>query len=163
MTQPLRYYLNLGTNLGDRRLNLRRAIACLSGGTGGCMVSRVIESQPWGFQSGHPFLNVGVCLLSPLPPQLMLRRCQATERRLGSGSHRDSEGRYADRLIDIDIMAIEQWQHGRWQPLTLRTPALTVPHPHLMERDFFLTPLRQLQQGGTFFASSHHNNQSGDE
>ena len=42
----MRYYLNIGTNLGDRHDNLRRAIAALTGGTGNCTVSPVVESEP---------------------------------------------------------------------------------------------------------------------
>lgn len=53
----MRYYLNIGTNLGDRHDNLWRAIAALTGGTGNCTVSPVVESEPWGFESENRFLN----------------------------------------------------------------------------------------------------------
>ena len=130
------YYLNTGSNMGDRRDNLYRAVAFLAAGTSGCAVSSIVESQPWGFDSDNRFLNLGVRLESGLAPQEMLDRIHDIERRLGSASHRDSEGNYIDRLVDIDIMAIDG--------LVIDTPTLQVPHRHLAHRDFFLRPMAQL-------------------
>ena len=130
------YYLNIGTNLGDRIANLRRAIVALSAGTGGCGVTPFIESEPWGFESSHRFVNVGVVVRSAMEPHDMLRWIHDIEHRLGSAAHRDAQGGYIDRLVDIDIMAIDD--------LVIDTPDLTVPHPHLFDRDFFYLPMRQL-------------------
>lgn len=132
----MNYYLNIGSNLGDRRDNLYRAVVAIVAGTGGCAVSSVVESEPWGFSSDHGFMNLGVSLESSLEPQDMLERIHEIERRLGSASHRDSEGGYVDRLVDIDIVAIDD--------LVIDTPTLQVPHPHLAARDFFLKPMAQL-------------------
>lgn len=140
-----RYYLNIGTNLGDRRANLRRAIAALSAGTGGCMVSDVIESEPWGFASSNRFLNVGVAVDSALEPHALLEWLHDIEHRLGSASHRNADGTYADRLVDIDIMAINDEQG---EPVVIDTPTLQVPHRHLNDRDFFLIPYHQLSKCG---------------
>lgn len=130
------YYLNIGSNIGDRRDNLYRAVVALTAGTGGSVTSRVVESEPWGFESENRFMNIGLWLDSDLEPQAMLERIHAIERRLGSGAHRDAGGHYIDRLVDIDIMAIGN--------LIIDTPTLQVPHPHLAERDFFLIPMMQL-------------------
>ena len=135
------YYLNIGTNLGDRIANLRRAIVALSAGTGGCGVSSVVTSEPWGFDSPHRFVNVGVMLRSALEPLDMLQWLHDIERRLGSAAHRDAQGGYVDRLVDIDIMAIDN--------LVIDTPELTVPHRHLMDRDFFYLLMRQLNPDWT--------------
>jgi len=132
----MNYYLNIGSNIGDRRDNLYRAVVALAAGTGGCAVSSIVESEPWGFESEHGFLNLGVCFNSTLPPQDMLERIHEIERRLGSAAHRDSEGHYIDRLVDIDIVAIDDQ--------VIDTPTLQVPHPHLAERDFFLKPMMEL-------------------
>lgn len=137
-----RYYLNIGTNLGDRKANLKHAIEALSEGAQRVEISEMIKSAPWGFTSPHEFLNVGVALYSPLSPQCMLSHLQGIERALGSENHRDSSGAYIDRLIDIDIMAIED---SKGQPLVISTPELTVPHPHLHDRPFFLTPYLELK------------------
>ena len=132
----MNYYLNIGSNIGNRRDNLYRAVVALAASTGGCAVSSVVESEPWGFESEHRFLNIGVSLDSPMPPEQMLERIHEIERHLGSAAHRDSEGRYIDRLVDIDIVAIDD--------LVIDTPTLQVPHPHLAERDFFLKPMVEL-------------------
>ena len=130
------YYLNIGSNIGDRRDNLYRAVVALAAGTGGCAVSSIVESEPWGFESENSFMNLGVSLSSTMEPQEMLDRIHDIEQRLGSASHRDADGGYIDRLVDIDIVAIDD--------LVIDTPTLQVPHPHLPERDFFLKPMAQL-------------------
>ena len=130
------YYLNIGSNIGNRRDNLYRAVVALAAGTGGCAVSSIIESEPWGFESDNRFMNLGISLESDIEPHEMLDRIHDIERRLGSASHRDADGGYIDRLVDIDIVAIDD--------LVIDTPTLQVPHPHLPERDFFLKPMTQL-------------------
>ena len=132
----MNYYLNIGSNIGDRRDNLYRAVVALSAGTGGCAVSSIVESEPWGFESGNRFMNLGVMLESDMAPQDMLDRIHDIEHRMGSAAHRDEQGGYIDRLVDIDIMAIDD--------IVIDTPTLQVPHPHLPERDFFLRPMMQL-------------------
>ena len=132
----MKYYLNIGSNMGDRRDNLYRAVVALSAGNGGCAVSSIVESEPWGFESEHRFMNLGVSLDSTMSPQQMLDRIHEIERCLGSLSHRDDSGHYIDRLVDIDIMAIDD--------LVIDTPSLQVPHPHLPDREFFLLPMQQL-------------------
>ena len=132
----MNYYLNIGSNIGQRRDNLYRAVVALAAGTGGCAVSSIVESEPWGFESDNHFLNLGVRVSSDLEPQQMLDRILEIERRLGSASHRDEQGGYIDRLVDIDIVAVDD--------MVIDTPTLQVPHPHLAERDFFLRPMMQL-------------------
>ena len=130
------YYLNIGSNIGNRRDNLYRAVVALAAGTGGCAVSSIVESEPWGFESENRFMNIGLWLASDMQPQEMLDHIHDIERRLGSASHRDAEGNYVDRLVDIDIMAINE--------MVIDTPTLQVPHPHMAERDFFLRPMKEL-------------------
>lgn len=132
----MNYYLNIGSNIGNRRDNLYRAVVALAAGTGGCAVSSIVESEPWGFESENRFMNLGVSLVSDVDPHEMLDRIHDIERRLGSASHRDEQGGYIDRLVDIDIVAIDD--------LVIDTPTLQVPHPHLPDRDFFLLPMTQL-------------------
>ena len=130
------YYLNIGSNMGDRRDNIYRAVVALAAGTGGSVTSHVVESEPWGFDSDNRFMNIGLWLASDLEPQEMLDHIHDIERRLGSASHRDAEGNYIDRLVDIDIMAIDE--------MVIDTPTLQVPHPHMAKRDFFLRPMMEL-------------------
>lgn len=133
----MNYYLNIGSNIGDRRDNLYRAVVALAACTGGdCAVSPIVESEPWGFESDNRFMNLGVCLQSTMSPWQMLERIHEIERELGSASHRDAQGGYVDRLVDIDIVAIDD--------LVIDSPSLQVPHRHLPERDFFLMPMQHL-------------------
>ncbi len=132
----MNYYLNIGSNTGNRRDNIYRAVAFLVAGTSGGALSSIVETEPWGFESENRFLNVGVKFSSDLEPQQMLDRIHDIERRLGSGAHRNAQGGYIDRLVDIDIMAIDDQ--------VISTPTLQVPHQHLPERDFFLKPMMQL-------------------
>ena len=137
----LRYYLNIGTNLGNKRLNLYRAIEELSLLGTDCDVSEIVESEPWGFDSEKSFLNIGMALTSEMEPHAMLDSIHKIEHDLGSGNHRDEHGNYIDRIIDIDIMAIDD-ENGI--PIVIETHTLQVPHPHLQDRDFFMVPYRQL-------------------
>ena len=130
------YYLNIGSNIGDRRDNIYRAVVAMEAGTAGSVTSGIIESEPWGFKSDHRFLNLGMWFSSDLEPHAMLERIHDVERNLGSASHRDAAGNYVDRLVDIDIMAIGD--------MVIDTDTLQVPHPRLHLRDFFLRPMMEL-------------------
>lgn len=132
----MKYYLNVGSNIGDRRDNLYRAVVALTAGTSGSVTSHVVESEPWGFDSDNRFMNIGLWLASDLEPHQMLDRIHDIEHRLGSAAHRDAQGGYIDRLVDIDIVAIDD--------KVIDSPTLQVPHPHLAERDFFLRPMMEL-------------------
>ena len=104
-------------------------------------MSHVVESEPWGFDSTNSFLNVGMAFNSDLPPEEVLGRLQRVERSISPAPHRDASGGYADRVIDIDIVAVDRE--------IIDTPSLRVPHPSLAERRFFLEPLAELAPGWT--------------
>lgn len=129
-------YLSLGSNLGDREQMLHRAIALINERVG--MVQRVssfIETEPWGFQSEHPFLNAACMVLTTLSPEQCLKETQKIERELGR-TKKSKNGIYHDRPIDIDLLLYDD--------LKLSTPKLTLPHPHMYERDFVMIPLREI-------------------
>ena len=129
--------VNIGTNLGDREANLRRAVDEIARSVGSTpRVSSIYESEAWGYQSENPFFNIAVEFESDLPVGRLLDIFQRIEREAGSSSHRNADGSYADRLLDIDIIAVDQ--------LRIDRPTLQVPHPHLAEREFFLRPMAEL-------------------
>lgn len=132
----MKYYINIGSNLGNRRLNLSRAIAAVERRYGYFEISKLVESEPWGFDSTNLFLNVAMMFETDDEPLDVLHELQAIERALSPESHRNPDGTYADRIIDIDIMAIEN--------VEIDTPELKVPHPHLFDRPFFINPLKEL-------------------
>lgn len=129
-------FLNIGSNLGDRRRNISRAVAALEREFGYFELSHSLESAPWGFDSENSFLNIGMMIISDLPPLEILHKLQSIEKAIGPGSHRNPDGSYADRLIDIDIIAIDD--------MVIDTPELQIPHPRMAERRFVLEPLAEL-------------------
>ncbi len=130
-------YLNIGTNLGDKATNLYKAIMLIEQQLQcECQLSDTIESEAWGYESTNSFLNIGVALHANITPEELLVKIHQIEQEMGSQAHRNERGEYIDRLIDIDIIAIDT--------LVINTPELKIPHPELSHRDFFLTPLKQL-------------------
>ncbi|MDE6578088.1 MAG: 2-amino-4-hydroxy-6-hydroxymethyldihydropteridine diphosphokinase [Muribaculaceae bacterium] len=131
--------VNIGSNLGDRRLNLSRAVRALEERFGYFELSHAVESAPWGFDSTHSFLNIAMAFHSDDDPYQILKAVREIENSISPASHRTPEGGYADRVIDIDIVAIDNE--------VINTPELTVPHPRLSERSFFLEPLNEIAPG----------------
>ena len=132
-------YVNIGSNLGNKKALIQKAIEKIENIFGYCCISEFVESEPWGFESTNSFLNIGVAFKSDLHPESVLELLQNIEKSISATSHRDALGNYADREIDIDIMAIDD--------LTYRSDKLNIPHEHLLERDFFMIPLKQLSPG----------------
>ncbi|MCD8282517.1 MAG: 2-amino-4-hydroxy-6-hydroxymethyldihydropteridine diphosphokinase [Prevotella sp.] len=129
-------YLSLGTNLGDRRTNLLRAIDLLDERAGRVLrCSSFVETEPSGFVSEHMFLNACIALDTPLSPRELLCATQEIERLLGR-TEKTAGHEYKDRLIDIDILT--------YGDDTIDIPGLHIPHPRMHERDFVMIPLREI-------------------
>lgn len=129
-------FINIGSNKGDRRLNLSRAMRGVGHEFGLFEMSHAIESEPWGFESNSRFLNVGIMFQTDLQPLEVLDILQGIEKSISPDSHRDSKGNYIDRVIDIDIVAIDEQ--------VIDDERLKVPHPCLAERRFFLEPMNEI-------------------
>ena len=137
-------YLSLGSNLGDRDAMLRQALQMLERQVGSVLeLSSFIETEPWGFQSTHPFLNAVVLMETELTPARCLVETQDIERKLGR-SRKSQGGAYHDRPIDIDLLLYDDLHLDT----TVYTPSgmqrLTLPHPLMQERDFVMIPLREV-------------------
>lgn len=129
-------HVNVGSNKGNSRLNLSRAMRGIGEVFGPYEISHVVTSPPWGFKSNRNFLNMGIQFLSSLPAEEILDKLLKIQQGISHSSHRTPSGGYADREIDIDIVAIDDE--------VIETEKLKVPHPHLAERRFFLEPLEEL-------------------
>lgn len=128
-------YIGLGTNIGDKRRNLITAAALLAERAGDVLaLSGFYESEPWGFHSDNMFLNAALRMETDLSPEELLLTTEAIEKDMGRTMK--SDGTYHDRIIDIDILLYDD--------LTLQTPKLTLPHPHMHERQFVLEPLTEI-------------------
>lgn len=135
MTKTL--YLSLGSNLGDRNNYLQEAIARLSQAIAPVSaVSSFIETAPWGFDSPHPFLNAAVAIPTDLFPEKILEITQKVERDMGRDYKRSLGEAYRDRVIDIDILMIDD--------MVYHSAFLQIPHPHMSDRDFVLIPLEEI-------------------
>ncbi len=131
-----RLYVGLGSNLGDRKQNILRAAEQIESRIGTRVsLSGFFETAPWGFASANNFLNAAMCVDTPLAPLRVLDITQDIERLLGR-TRKSTQGGYADRTIDIDILL--------FSGLVVSTERLTVPHPLLHRRLFVLEPLAQI-------------------
>ncbi len=129
-------YLSLGSNLGDKRRNIRRAIQKIETQIGHVVnQSALYTTEPWGFSSSNSFVNAAVCVETALPPFELLAATQAIERQMGR-TEKSAGGVYHDRIIDIDILLYDD--------LTIDTPQLKIPHPLMHQRDFVMIPLREI-------------------
>lgn len=129
-------YLSLGSNLGDRHATMQSAILLLGKQAGSVdRVSSAIETEPWGFKSANKFLNMCVRITTTLSPEQLLTTTKDIELQLGRTT-KSVNGQYHDRPIDIDILTYDD--------LHINTPSLTLPHPHMHERDFVMIPLREI-------------------
>ena len=137
-------YLGLGSNIGDRQQCIADAIRLISERVGAVLrQSTLIETEPWGFQSKHKFLNGVILCETGKSPREVLALTQQIERDLGRKKKSHSSlltphsSRYHDRPIDIDILLYDD--------LTIDEPDLKIPHPLMHERDFVMIPLNEIR------------------
>ena len=107
----MRIYLGLGTNLGDKELNLRVAVQKIEERIGKVIsLSAFYATAPWGFQSDNNFLNAAAGVETSLSPFDILERTQRIEQEIGR-LHKSHDGVYSDRLIDIDLLLYGDKSH----------------------------------------------------
>ena len=130
--KPNEIYLGLGSNLGERKENLTKALDLLSQRLRVSEVSSTYETEAVGSTAQPRFLNMVVKAYTMLEPAGLLLLVKGIERKLG----RTPGPRNAPRVIDIDIL----FYGGR----VLDTPELVIPHQRLTERAFVLVPLNEI-------------------
>lgn len=140
----MKYALTLGTNIGDRKKNLEKAITAINNipYTDVINVSSVYETEPVGYIRQDDFYNVAVVVKSQYEPHEMLGICLGIE----SGLGRVRGIRFGPRLIDIDIIFAEDKK--------INTKNLEVPHPRYHERRFVLEPLLEICPSGEFYGNN---------
>ncbi|PWK07846.1 2-amino-4-hydroxy-6-hydroxymethyldihydropteridine diphosphokinase [Tumebacillus permanentifrigoris] len=127
-------YLSLGSNLGDRRLNLRTAIAILDAHPeiDVTRVSPIYETEPVGYLDQPDFLNLVLELQTELDAKKLWKITSSTELELG----RQRDIKWGPRTIDIDILLVDHQ--------VMDTDDLIIPHPRMADRAFVLLPLADL-------------------
>ena len=129
-----RVYLALGGNVGDVVDNMRQALQALDEENSvECRaVSPVYRTPPWGQEDQDWFHNACALLRTNLSPQEFLNLCLETERNL----KRVRKDVWGPRTIDLDILVFGDHH--------IKTEALTIPHPRMLERAFVLKPLADI-------------------
>ncbi len=125
-------YIALGSNLGDREDNLRKALDEISGFAEIKQKSKIIETEPEGYKEQNFFLNMVIAVQTNLTAFELLEKLQETEQKMG----RIRKIKNGPRTIDLDILFFNDE--------TIKTPDLEIPHPRLHKRVFVLNPMNEV-------------------
>ena len=127
-------YLSLGSNMGNRKANLKKAKSFLSKQCGKVIQeSSVYETSPWGCSGQQKFYNQIVALETDLKPQALLGELQKIEQLCGREVEHEL---FSPRPMDIDILFYDN--------LMFHTDKLFIPHPLIHLRMFVLVPLAEI-------------------
>lgn len=134
----MEYIISVGTNLGDRLANIKRAIESINllPYTDVVAHSRLYETEPVGYARQDNFYNIILKVESIFEPNEMLGACLGIE----GGFGRLRTVRFGPRIIDLDVILAED--------MTIQTRNLIVPHPRYHERRFILEPMLDLFPSG---------------
>lgn len=128
-------FLGLGSNLGDRKVNLVNALNLLANlpQTELVRCSSIYETEPWGFKEQPLFLNCVCEIKTSLKLKELLNCIMDIERKLG---RKRTKERYGPRVIDIDILFYGSLveSNENWE----------IPHPAIHLRKFVLVPLNEI-------------------
>jgi 2-amino-4-hydroxy-6-hydroxymethyldihydropteridine diphosphokinase len=127
-------YISIGSNLGNRKLNLQKAVFRMDEAVGEVTsISPIYNSPSWGFESDD-FLNACIRLETDKTPETCLDLLMQLEKSMGR--ERTSGQGYKSRIIDLDIIYYES--------KVIASENLTIPHPSMAERRFVLRPLADI-------------------
>ena len=131
MTDTVKAYLGIGSNLGNREDNLGMALKLLAQRMKVGKVSSIYDTEPIGNTEQPRFLNVVCEVATRLSPEGLLALSKGIEEKMGR------RGKSGDpRTIDIDILLFGDF--------VIDTPDLVIPHPRMAERSFVLVPLAEI-------------------
>mgnify|MGYP001767264869 CR=1 FL=1 len=125
-------YLSLGSNLGNRRANLKKALGLLGESVEIVKVSSLYDTEPVGVGEQPRFLNMVCRIDTDMSPVQLLSFVKGIEADMG----RDLSLTNAPRVIDVDIIF-----HG---DTIMESPELTIPHPRMRDRAFVLVPFAEI-------------------
>ncbi|MCK4863135.1 MAG: 2-amino-4-hydroxy-6-hydroxymethyldihydropteridine diphosphokinase [Dehalococcoidales bacterium] len=131
MTDAVRVYLGLGSNLGNREDNLDMALKLLAQRMKVGRVSSIYDTEPIGNTDQPHFLNIACEVSTRLSPEGLLALAKGIEVKMG---RRGKSGE--PRTIDIDILL--------YGDIVINTPDLAIPHPRMAERSFVMVPLAEI-------------------
>lgn len=131
------FIIGLGSNIGEREQIIMQAIALIGERIGTVEAqSSLYQTQAEGFESDNLFVNAVITVHSTLEPHEVLSRTHQIELDLGCSTHRNDDGTYCDRSLDIDLIACDD--------IVCCDEILTLPHPRMHLRNFVLDPLCEI-------------------
>ena len=125
-------YLGLGSNVGTRQDNLKKAMELISQRLRVGRVSSIYDTEPVGNVNQSRFLNQVCQVYTTLPPMALLTLVKGIELKLG----RVPMAPNSPRIMDIDILF--------YGDQVVDDPKLVIPHPRLAERAFVLIPMAEI-------------------
>ena len=127
-------FVGIGTNMGDRLSNIYDAIDALKllPNTKIEAVSNIYETEPWGYKEQPNFLNGVIKLTTDFSPYALLGCLLGIEAAMG----RVRQIKNGPRVLDLDLLIYDD--------AVINTKELVLPHPFIMEREFVLKPLCEL-------------------
>lgn len=127
-------YLGLGSNIGERKKNIKKAIQLLKEieGIKVTKSSSLYETEPEGYKKQNKFINGTLEIETALSSHNLLKILQNIEKKLG----RTEEIKWGPRIIDLDILLYDN--------LKIKDEFLQIPHPQMNERIFVLLPLAEI-------------------
>jgi 2-amino-4-hydroxy-6-hydroxymethyldihydropteridine diphosphokinase len=129
-------YLCLGSNLGDRKKNIQKALdGMAAAGVNVITKSSMYETEPVGFKLQPLFYNICVEAGTSLEPAAFLRAMQELEVKTG----RKKGDKWGPRIIDIDILF--------YNNIIIYSTDLVIPHPEIQNRKFVLAPMAEIAAG----------------
>jgi len=129
-------YLGIGSNLGDRRKNIRSALQKIDGLKDARVIktSKIIETSPVGGPCGEgEYLNAVTKIKTNLKPRSLLKELKNIECQLGRPK---KHARFGPRTIDLDILF--------YADKIIDSKELKIPHPRIFEREFVVKPLLEI-------------------
>lgn len=127
-------FIGLGSNMGDKKANIMTALKLLAEkGIAILRVSSLYETAPWGILNQDDFVNAVAEVAFEGSAEELLRILLDTEILMG----RVRMVKWGARLIDIDIIDFHRQ--------IIDNEYITIPHPYYPQRDFVMTPLKELE------------------
>jgi len=129
---PVIAYIGIGSNVGDREANCRKAIELLAEAGRIVGISSLYRTEPVGYHEQEDFINAVAAVETDRTPADLLQVCNAIEDRLG----RKRGLRWGPRTADLDILL--------YGSQVVNQPGLAIPHPRMAVRKFVLIPLAEI-------------------
>ena len=130
-----KYHISIGSNIGDRLKNIQSSIDLIHSRINSILsISSVYETVSVGFK-GEDFFNVCASFNSYNTPHEIMNELLEIEKLLGRD--RGKEKKYISRIIDIDILLVEE--------VVINSEQLTIPHTEMCKRRFVLEPLLEIE------------------